>query len=207
MGINIESVWFSAAAGETTTNLTDSQTGWSGDTGNWTFTTDEQVYSAQSSLGGNIRTAIWYSGADIEGAFEIQMKLQNTNTGGMIGIYPADAQGHFGTTGNTWGMGMFSDSSNHWVSGNPSNLTALGVQFGNTIYTMEEGYENTTNVGSISTSDVYAIKRSSNGVITFEIDDEVEYTQDETYTDDMRVGLGSAAEGVYGHWEYVRLIQ
>ena len=207
MGINVESVWFSTGVSEETTNLTDTQTGWSGDTGNWTFTTDEQVYSSQNTLGTNQRTAIWYSGADVEGAFEVQMQLQNTNTGGWLVVYPADAQAHFGTTGNTWGMGMFSDSSNHWASGNPSSLTATGVQFGNTVYAMDEGYTNNTNVGSISTSAVYAIKRSANGTITFETDDVVGYTNDETYTGDMRIGLGSAAEGVYGHYKYVRLIQ
>jgi len=207
-------MYASSGGWSNTTNLTDDATGWSGDTNNWTFGTDEQV-THTANVGSNTRTAIYYDAAGssgtIEGPFEIQWKMQ-TLSGGAAGtaIYRVADQSLIGTTGNTYNMGMWGSASNHWANSsvNPSSGTGLFVNVGTAnATTVEEGYTNAASGGSVDTDTILQLSRSSNGVITFGKDDTVIATHSETTTDDMRVAIGSSAEGNSGNWNYVRLLQ
>jgi len=102
---------------------------WQSNTSNWTFgfsNSDGNAYgleSSEGSLGGNARTTIRTVAAyDMTGDF-LSFRPNNTSgIGGGIALVDQNYASHIpgNTTGNHWGAGMYSNSSSHWVNGNPN---------------------------------------------------------------------------------------
>ena len=53
--------WMATAGGESETIISGDNTNWAGDTGNWTWGDDNRLASSDETLGGNVRTAVYYS--------------------------------------------------------------------------------------------------------------------------------------------------
>ena len=212
--------WMATAGGESETIISGDNTNWAGDTGNWTWGDDNRLASSDETLGGNVRTAVYYS-VDITGPFYIKYKAHNYDmnvVGGIAAIYPTSEQASIGTSGNTWGMGMFSDSSNHWASGDPDGKDAIGMTFNgssSTPYTgLDPKYQNLTNVSvTRSVNHIHALRRAANGTMTYELDINdgngfvVKFTGDQTETAAMRFAIGSAAEDQSIEMEYIAIVQ
>ena len=105
---------------------------WQGNKANWSFGFSNSdgnalgIQSNESNFGGNARTTIRMVAAtnrsSITGDF---LRLRANNTSGInggIGLVHVDYASHIpgNVTGNYWGAGIFSNSSNHWFNGNPT---------------------------------------------------------------------------------------
>ena len=117
---------------------------WQGNKANWTFGFSNYqgnpigIESNESSFGGNARSTIRMVNATnrslITGDF-IKIRPNNTsNIGGLVALVHVDYASHIpgDVTGNYWGGGIFSNSSNHWFNGNPSTagVKASALYFG-----------------------------------------------------------------------------
>ena len=117
---------------------------WQGNKANWTFGFNNSdgnalgIQSNESSFGGNARSTIRMITATTRSAITgdfIRLRPNNTsNIGGLVGLVHVDYASHIpgDVTGNYWGGGIFSNSSNHWFNGNPSTagVKASALYFG-----------------------------------------------------------------------------
>ena len=118
-----------------TTQLGADTVHWQGNKANWTFGFSNSdgnalgIQSNESSFGGNARTTIRtvnaISRASVTSGGGDFLKIRANNTSGInggVGIVHVDYASHIpgDTTANHWGAGIFSNSSSHWVNGNPS---------------------------------------------------------------------------------------
>jgi len=130
-----------------TPNVTTVQIGanaslWQGNTSNWSFgfsNSDGNAYgmqSSESSVGGNARTTVRMiattSRTAVTNSAGDFLKVRANNTSGInggIGVVHEDYASHIpgDTTGNYWGAGIFSNSSNHWFNGNPTTAGVKGA--------------------------------------------------------------------------------
>ena len=135
---------YAAATNLQATDIGANTTLWQGNKANWTFGFNNSdgnalgIQSNESSFGGNARSTIRMvaatSRSSITGDF-IRLRPNNTsNIGGLVGIVHVDYASHIpgDVTGNYWGGGIFSNSSNHWFNGNPSTagVKASALYFG-----------------------------------------------------------------------------
>ena len=139
-----------------TDNLAVTQLGadtvhWQGNKSNWVFGFSNSdgnalgLESSESSFGGNgrttIRTVNAISRASVTASGGDFLKLRANNKSGInggVGIVHVDYASHIpgDTAGNYWGAGIFSNSSNHWFNGNPTNagVKASMLWFSSSIY-------------------------------------------------------------------------
>lgn len=197
---------------ESITDIGTSSTGWSGDTSNWSFGINggDGVESSESSLGGNVRTAIYTTNSLTSSGEIVKFKKNNSSSiNGFVGIYEEGAQSHIGTTGNRWGAGIFSSSSSHWANGNPSSQNACGFLLGGSNISAYNPGGGASSSVSLANTAVVTLHRESDNSITVKIDG----TTNSTLTDhltksistDWRVVLNSAGEGNNIDLDYIQV--
>jgi hypothetical protein len=204
---------------------------WQSNTSNWTFgfsNSDGNAYgleSSEGSLGGNARTTIRTVAAyDMTGDF-LSFRPNNTSgIGGGIALVDQNYASHIpgNTTGNHWGAGMYSNSSSHWVNGNPntagvkssmlwfsgSNLYAyniLGTSSGAVAYTGGSSGTVITLGIDPSTRRMYA---KLNGTLNTTLNNHwVSGTNHKTIDDNYYIIVHSPAEGSNMDLDYLLLSQ
>ena len=187
---------------------------WAGDTSNWTFSAFTGGLGLQSAdnLGGNVRSAVYWNSDDGTQKGEIiQVKLNDTSSiNGLVGWYEKSAQAHIGTSGNTWGAGLFSSSSGHWPSGNPSSVNAGCLFFSNTsVYAINPAAGTWSSAVSNSASDVWTVVRENDNSITIKKNGTTETTTTnyltKSLTSDWRVVANASLEGSDLDLEYIKI--
>ena len=214
---------YTPAENGVTAQLGASSSNWTGNTGNWSFGINggNGMESSEGSLGGNARTTVRTASAyDATGDF---LTVKPNNTSGINGVgigfvdqnYASHIPGN--TTANHWGAGIFSDSSSHWVNGNPqtAGVKASGLFFSNTTVTaLNPRYYPSSGV-SYSASDVFTFGRTAgtgqiyvkiNGTLNTTLNNQwASGTNAQTVDDDFYIISNSAAEGNNVDFDYVLL--
>jgi hypothetical protein len=207
----------------TTTQLGSSSSYWTGNTGNWSFGINggNGMESSEGSLGGNARTTVRTSSAyDSTGDF-LTVKPNNLSSINGLGIgfvdqnYASHIPGN--TTANHWGAGIFSDSSSHWVNGNPqtAGVKASGLYFSSSAVTAINPRYYPSSTVSYSATDVFTFGRDSgtgqiyvkiNGTLNTTLNNQwASGTNAQTIDDDFYIISNSAAEGSNVDFDYVTL--
>ena len=204
---------------------------WQSNTSNWTFgfsNSDGNAYgleSSEGSLGGNARTTIrTVASYDMTGDF-LSFRPNNTSgIGGGVALVDKNYASHIpgDTTGNHWGAGIYSNSSSHWVNGNPntagvkssmlwfsgSNLYAynvLGTSSGAVSYTGGSSGTVITLGLDPSTRRMYV---KLNGTLNTTLNNHwVSGTNHKTIDDDYYIIVTSPAEGYNMDLDYMLLSQ
>ena len=204
---------------------------WQSNTSNWTFgfsNSDGNAYgleSSEGSLGGNARTTIrTVASYDMTGDF-LSFRPNNTSgIGGGVALVDKNYASHIpgDTTANHWGAGIYSNSSSHWVNGNPntagvkssmlwfsgSNLYAynvLGTSSGAVSYTGGSSGTVITLGLDPSTRRMYV---KLNGTLNTTLNNHwVSGTNHKTIDDDYYIIVTSPAEGYNMDLDYMLLSQ
>lgn len=202
----------------TTTQTGAASTNWSGLSSRYTFgqyTGNNGLYIT-GNYGGNIRSGMYYNVDQSATGDVIEFSMEDTTNTGIVCIYEASDQSHFGSTSrNSGNAGMFSTSSSHWENGNPqtANVRATGLRIKNgTIDTLNVGADNSGNV-AYTTSDYFTINRASDGTISFKKNGTLNSTLtnlvSSTYgviANDWRLGVWCQSEGLTLNLSYLKLI-
>jgi hypothetical protein len=211
-----------AAPNGTTISQSDigaSNTNWAGQTSNWNwgqYTDSLGVYSS-GNFGVNIRTGIYYNVDQSATGDIVEFSMEDTTNTGIVAIYEAAYQSHWGDTARNHGnAGMFSSSSTHWQNGDPqaAGVKAMGLRIGNgTVGTLNVKLDSTGSV-SYTTGDVFAFNRASDGTMQIKKNGSVDSTLtnaiNSTYgviANDWQVGIWHQGEGLSLNLSYLKIRQ
>ena len=204
---------------------------WQSNTSNWTFgfsNSDGNAYgieSSEGSLGGNARTTIRTVAAyNMTGDF-LSFRANNTSSiNGGIALVDQNYASHIpgNTTANHWGAGIYSNSSSHWVNGDPSNAGVKSSMLwfsGSNVYAYNiEGASSgavSYSAGSSGTVFTLGLDASSrrmyvklNGTLNTTLNNHwVSGTNNKTIDDDYYIIINSSAEGSNMDFDYLDLSQ
>ena len=209
-------------SGLTAANTFISNTGlnWAGDTANWQWGIDTANSGVRGggSLGTNVRTGIYYDvDIDANTPFEVEYQLRGidaANSAGIVAIYRKEDQGNIGTTGNRFALGMFSQTSTHWVGGvDPAPTIGLSFQHSSTpaAEAAEEKYANVVSLTSnVATTNVFVLTREADGNLrAYRTNSSgnriLVKTHYEKTNSAMRVAIGSDSEGKFLGLQYLKI--
>lgn len=204
---------------------------WQSNTSNWTFgfsNSDGNAYgleSSEGSLGGNARTTIRTVAAyDMTGDF-LSFRANNTSSiNGGIALVDQNYASHIpgDTTANHWGAGIYSNSSSHWVNGDPTNAGVKSSMLwfsGSNVYAYNiEGASSGAvayTAGSSGTVFTLGLDASSrrmyvklNGTLNTTLNNHwVSGTNNKTIDDNYYIIVNSSAEGSNMDFDYLDLSQ